>query len=101
MAGEEPDALGEASFAGLVVMLGTSGFAQLGAAPPPEGGQPRVDLEAAKQVIDLLDMLRTKTKGNLTPAEAELLEGILFDLRMRFVEAKRSGGAAAPVSSEV
>ena len=48
------------------------------------------DLEAASQVIDLLAMLEEKTRGNLTAEERQLLDQILFELRMRFVEASKS-----------
>jgi hypothetical protein len=41
----------------------------------------------AKQTIDLIGMLKEKTKGNLTPEEAKLIENILFDLRVRYVKA--------------
>ncbi len=104
MATDKPDgepALDAASFASLVLMFGTTGLAHLGATPPPEGGEARVDLEAAKQVIDLLDMLRTKTTGNLTAGETELLDGILFDLRMRYLEAERAGGTRSVGSAQV
>ena len=45
------------------------------------------NLPAAKQTIDLIGMLKEKTKGNLTPDEDKFLESVLFDLRMRYVKA--------------
>jgi hypothetical protein len=48
-----------------------------------------IDLAMAKQNIDLLEMLDAKTKGNLTAEERQLLHGLLFDLRLKFVEASR------------
>ena len=48
------------------------------------------DLEAASQLIDILAMLEEKTRGNLTAEERQLLEQIVYELRMRFVEAKKS-----------
>jgi hypothetical protein len=49
------------------------------------------DLGAAKQMIDLLGILREKTKGNLEAGEAQLLDSMLYDLRMRYVEVARGG----------
>jgi hypothetical protein len=63
----------------------------LGVAPDPTGGQRRVDLVQAKQTIDLLALLKEKTAGNLTTTEAEALDGILFDLRCRYVDAVKGG----------
>jgi hypothetical protein len=55
-----------------------------------EPGQPQIpDLPAAKQMIDLLGILRDKTKGNLDAAEDQLLASMLYDLRMRYVEVSR------------
>jgi hypothetical protein len=47
-----------------------------------------VDLASAAQMIDILALLEEKTKGNLTPDEAQLLEAVLYELRLRFVEAQ-------------
>lgn len=52
----------------------------------PEGG---IDLTMAKQNIDLLEMLEQKTTGNLSGEERQLLQGLLFDLRVKFVEANK------------
>lgn len=51
-----------------------------------QGGQPRVDLLAARQTIDTLSLIADKTKGNLTPAEAAFLQNSLYELRMAYVE---------------
>lgn len=75
------------TFEGLVMLFGTAGLVHLGAAPDPGGGERRVDLDQAKQAIEVLEVLKEKTAGNLGTAEAELLDGILFDLRWRYVEA--------------
>ena len=77
------------TFEGLVMLFGTAGLVHLGAAPDPAGGERRVDLDQAKQAIDLLELLRDKTAGNLTAAETALLDGILFDLRCRYVDAAK------------
>ena len=75
------------TFEGLVMLFGTTGLVHLGAAPDPTSGQRRVDLDQAKQTINLLELLKEKTAGNLTTTEAEVLDGILFDLRCRYVDA--------------
>lgn len=76
-----------ASFSGLVLMLGTAALVHLGAAPDPGSGEAKVNLDQAKQVLDLVDVLKHKTAGNLTAAEARLLDDLLFDLRLRYLEA--------------
>lgn len=53
-----------------------------------EGGSSKPDLLMAKQNIDLLELLHEKTRGNLSPEESKLLEQLLFEARMKFVEAQ-------------
>jgi hypothetical protein len=79
------------TFEGLVMLFGTTGLLHLGAAPDPTSGQRRVDLGQAKETIELLELLKEKTTGNLTTAEAEVLDGVLFDLRCRYVDAAKGG----------
>jgi hypothetical protein len=86
---------GPIDFYTFVFSLGSSAIVHLGDAPHPETGAPAApDLLLAKQTIDILVMLRDKTKGNLTAEEAKFLEALLMDLQMRFVE--RSGKTAPP-----
>ncbi len=84
--GEEP----ELNFANFVLTLAGSAQMHLGLMPNPYTQQIEKDLDQAKQTIDLLGMLQTKTKGNLDAQEAQLLEVILSDLRLRFVEEKKN-----------
>lgn len=78
-----------------VLSLGSSAFVHLGDAPHPETGEAgKPDLAFAKQTIDILAMLREKTRGNLTPEEERFLENLLTDLRFRFVQ--RSAGKPGP-----
>lgn len=84
MAKEE--ALAPIDFATFVLSLSHSVLTHLGDAPHPEDGKLAQNLPMAKQTIDLLGVLETKTKGNLTGDEERLLTQILFDLRMRYVE---------------
>jgi len=80
---------GPPTFEELIMLFGTAGLLHLGVMPDPATGQPRLDLEHAKQTIDLLDLLKEKTSGNLTPGEADALDGVLFDLRCRYVDAAK------------
>jgi hypothetical protein len=72
-------------FEHLVQQLYLSALMQMGAATP-EGQRPRVDIIGARQSIDMLGVLEEKTKGNLTPTEIRMLETVLFELRMTFLE---------------
>lgn len=73
-------------FAGFVLSLATSAAIHLGDVADPGTGQVQApDLEAASQMIDLLAMLQEKTRGNLDADEAQVLEQILYDLRLRYV----------------
>lgn len=90
MRGEARSASEESiSFTTFIVGLGTAVLIHLGEAPNPETGQTAKDLPLARQNLDLLSMLRVKTKGNLTAEEEKLFDGLLTDLRLRFVEATR------------
>jgi hypothetical protein len=82
-----------AHFQNLVVNLARQAAANLGAARHPLSGQIEIDLEGAQQMIDLLQALREKTQGNLTAEESELLEGLVGDLQMQYVQVRsKSGG---------
>jgi hypothetical protein len=72
-------------FEHLVQQLYLSALMQMGAATP-EGQRPRVDIIGARQSIDLLGVLEEKTKGNLSAVEERMLDTVLFELRMTFLE---------------
>jgi len=72
-----------------VLSLGSSALLHLGELEHPDVGAPQKDLPLAKHTIDILVMLEEKTKGNLTPAEEKLMSSLLYDLRLRFVEAQQ------------
>src|SRR5262245_52095100 len=74
---------------GLFIMLASSALVNLGEAADPATGERVLDLEQAKEAIDLLSLLRTKTDGNRTEQETHLLEEMLYDLQLRFVNAAR------------
>ena len=82
---EEPTPLPEINFATFVISLSSSALIHLGIAPDPMTGEQTKDLAIAKQTIDMLAMLQEKTRGNLTEEEAQLMESMLYDLRMRYV----------------
>ncbi len=69
--------------------ISSAAFMGLGLAPPPGGGEPIVDLELARQNIDLLELMLEKTKGNRSSEEDRLLEKLLFETRLKFVERQR------------
>lgn len=75
---------------GLFIMLANSALVNLGEAADPATGERALDLEQAKEAIDLLALLRIKTNGNRTEQESHLLEEMLYDLQLRFVNAARS-----------
>jgi len=85
-----PGAEDPASFVNFLSTLVTNAAASLGAVPHPATGQRTVDLETGKYWLDVLGMLREKTAGNLHPQESRLLEGILGDLRMQYVQLVRA-----------
>jgi hypothetical protein len=78
-----------AGFETLVSYLSTTAMFQLGLIPGPSGEQIPSDLPNAKRTIDLLEILKAKTKGNLTANESQLLEDVLYDLRLSFVELQK------------
>jgi Domain of unknown function (DUF1844) len=75
----------EMTFEKFVASIYMSALVQLGLAAPP-GEKPVVDLIGARQTIDTLAILQEKTKGNLTPAEANMLQNCLYELRMAYLE---------------
>lgn len=74
------------SFSGFILGLTTQALMFMGEISHPQGQKQISDLGAARQMIDLLAMLKEKTKGNLDTAEDAMLENALFDLRLRYIE---------------
>lgn len=78
------------SFAGFIISLATTAAVHFGdVADPSTGERHQPDLTAAHQMIDLIALLQDKTKGNLTPEESKLVEDLLYELRMRYVQAQQ------------
>ena len=80
----------ELTFATFIVSLSTQALMLLGEIPDPVTNQKSTDLPAAQQLIDILGVLQEKTRGNLDRDETGLLDSILFDLRMKYVEVARA-----------
>ena len=85
--GSAPDTmpLPEVSFSTFILSLASSALAQLGEVPLPESGRLEKNLTLAKHGIDVLEMLRRKTESNLDEQERRLLEGVLYELRLKYV----------------
>lgn len=86
---EEEEIPGEqdpTSFVNFMMSLASQAAAALGAMPHPVTGQRSLDLDLGKHWIDTMAMLKNKTKGNLHPKEEQLLNGLLSDLRMQFIQ---------------
>jgi hypothetical protein len=88
-------------FSQLVIMIATSALQQLGMMPDPSGKPGDVHLEGAQGMIDVLEMLSEKTKGNLDAAETKMLGESLTMLRLHFVEvAQAQKGNPTPPAAE-
>ena len=79
-----------------MISLATTAAVHFGDIPDPATGRPaEANLPAANQMIGILSLLEEKTRGNLTAEERQLLDQLLYELRLRFVEASRSGNGPA------
>lgn len=77
------------TFAGFVVSLATTAAVHFGDLADPATGAKQPNIPAAAQMIDILALLQEKTKGNLTPEEERLVDDLLYELRLRYVEANK------------
>jgi hypothetical protein len=90
------------SFAAFVLSLAHTAAVHFGDIPDPVSGQQSpANLDAAHQMIEILSLLEQKTRGNLTAEERQLLDQILYELRMRFVEIQRQGAPAPEPASRI
>lgn len=90
--GERGEELPPLDFIGFLISLASSAEVHLGRMSNPTNERIEKKLTLAKQTIDILGILQEKTKGNLTPEENQLLERMLFDLRMQYIEETQSKG---------
>ena len=88
------------TFIGFVLSLAHTAAFHFGDIPDPATGQPgTTNLAAAQQIIEILALLELKTRGNLTAEERQLLEQVVYELRMRYVEAGQ--GTPPPEPSRI
>ncbi len=86
----------EASFAEIINLLVMQAVVSMGGYQGPGGESLPPDLRAAKHFIDLLDILQTKTEGNLDPEEKTAINAVVHELRMRYVEVTSAAPPTAP-----
>ena len=85
------------TFVGFVFSLAHTAAVHFGDVPDPATGQTvPPNLAAAQQIIDILALLEEKTRGNLTAEERQLLEQLLYELRLRYVEVGKGGAPDEP-----
>jgi len=87
--GREPTAPDQIDFSTFIFSLATGALINMGLAPDPATNKKQKNLELARQNIELLALLQQKTKGNLSPDEHQLMESLLTEIRLRFVDASR------------
>ncbi|MBN1586327.1 MAG: DUF1844 domain-containing protein [Candidatus Omnitrophica bacterium] len=75
----------ESAFQIFISSLGIQTLMHLGELPNPMTQQPELQMDQAKHMMDILEMLQQKTKGNLTSTEAQLLDDLLYELRMKYI----------------
>ena len=83
-------ALGPVDFSTHILSLASTALIALGKMQGPDGEQHPIDLETARHLIDVLGMLETKTKNNLEEAEQKLLQSLIYDLRVAYVDAQQA-----------
>lgn len=94
---EQAQETSEVTFLGFVLSLAHTAAFHFGDVADPISGTPgQLNLQAAQQIIEILALLEEKTRGNLTPEERQVLEQLVYELRMRYVEAEKSGAAESP-----
>lgn len=93
---ERPPRDYKVDFETLVMSLSTSAMYQLGLVEDPARSGIPADLEAARHTIDMLAVIQEKTRGNLTPREQQLLEQVLYELRLAYVSVTSGAQPRAP-----
>ncbi len=77
-------------FSNFILSLNTSALIHLGDLPDPQTRERIYDIQSAKQTVDILELLKTKTEGNLDSEEFRLLDDVIYDLRMKYVKIMQS-----------
>lgn len=88
--GDHRDELPSIDFSTFIISLSTQALMHLGEMSDPVTGNVEKDVAVAKQTIDIIGMLSEKSRGNLDEAEEQLVKEVLYNLRMRYVEAVRT-----------
>ena len=88
------------AFEMLIDLVARNAVAMLGGIADPRTGQPMLDLEGAREVIDMLDALRDKTRGNLAQEEEHLLLEVIGSLKMTYLEMSKAAAAASAQGRE-
>jgi Domain of unknown function (DUF1844) len=87
----EDAAASDLAFSGFILSLASTAAVHFGDLGDPKTGEKsEPDLEAAGRIIELLEMLQQKTKGNLIPEEERLIDDLLYELRLRYVQAQQN-----------
>jgi len=73
-------------FSNFILSLNTSALIHMGDIPDPQSRERIYDLQSAKQTIEILELLRSKTSGNLDKEEEKLIEDVIYNLRMKYVK---------------
>jgi hypothetical protein len=85
-----PVSVGQVDFSTHVLSMASSAMIAMGQMPAPSGEAIERDIETARYLIDVISMLEIKTRGNLDEQEQKLLQSLLYDLRVAFVDASKS-----------
>jgi hypothetical protein len=88
---QEPVKLPEINFPSFILSLSSSALLHFGDIPDPISGTKARNLPMAKQTIDILGILKEKTQGNLSNDEEQLMDNLLHDLRIKYVEESKKG----------
>lgn len=87
---ENPPIKADRNFQMLIDLLARNAAALMGGVPDPATGQAYLDLEGAREMIDMLDILRERTRGNLAPEEQSLLSDVLGSLKLSYMEISKA-----------
>ncbi len=85
----DKELLYEFGFSTFILSLSTSALVHLGELPDPLSNTKEVNLQLAKQTISIIEMLKEKTEGNLTKEEENLIDSVLYDVRLKFVNSSK------------
>jgi hypothetical protein len=85
----DSELLYEFGFSTFILSLSTSALVHLGELPDPISNVKEINLQLAKQTISIIEMLKEKTKGNLSEEEESLMDSVLYDVRVKFIRSSK------------